>query len=98
MCILTGAKAPVTWAQVARELHQLVGAEPDAVNPVSTSEFLTGADRAIAPRPSHSVLALAKPEATGFSPRPWSKSLARIPSATLHSDTVEIEANLTVNP
>jgi dTDP-4-dehydrorhamnose 3,5-epimerase/reductase len=56
---------PVTsWADVAEEVFARCGRERSDVRRVSTEEYAAG--RALAPRPAHSVLDLAKLEATGF--------------------------------
>ena len=63
----TGSGAPTTWADVARRVFELSGRDPDDVTPVSTEEYAAG--RALAPRPLHSTMSLAKLEGTGFRPR-----------------------------
>ena len=72
---LTGGGEPSSWAGVAREVFRLRGADPDAVTPVTTSEYFAGATAPVAPRPRWSVLDLAKIEATGFTPRDAAESL-----------------------
>ncbi|MFE7631050.1 sugar nucleotide-binding protein [Kocuria sp. NPDC057446] len=64
---LTGAGEPLSWAQVARRVFELLGADPDRVHPVSTAEY-TGERTGVAPRPRNSVLELAALRATGFEP------------------------------
>ncbi|WP_010532872.1 sugar nucleotide-binding protein [Brachybacterium squillarum] len=66
---LTGSGEPLSWAQIAAEVFRLSGHDPERVTPVSTEEYYRDkADAPIAPRPRHSVLDLAKIEATGFTP------------------------------
>ena len=72
---LTGGGEPSSWADVAREVFRLRGADPDAVTPVTTEEYFAGATAPVAPRPRWSVLDLAKIEATGFMPRDAAESL-----------------------
>ena len=72
---LTGAGAPMSWAQVAREVFALTGADPDRVAPVTTAEYFADAPGPVAPRPRSSVLDLSKIEATGFAPREGIASL-----------------------
>ena len=55
-----------TWAQIAREVFRLKGRDPEDVAGVSTEDYFAG--QAVAPRPLHSTLDLAKLEATGFEP------------------------------
>ncbi|MGP9693339.1 sugar nucleotide-binding protein [Brachybacterium sp. AOP25-B2-12] len=62
---VTGGGEPRSWAEIAREVYRLLGADPERVTPVCTSEYYAGKD-GIAPRPASSVLDLAKIEATGF--------------------------------
>ncbi len=65
---LTGGGEPSSWADVAREVYRLAGADPDAVTPVSTDEYFASANGPVAPRPRYSVLDLARIEATGSHP------------------------------
>jgi len=55
-----------TWADIAREVFRLRGRDPEDVTGVSTEDYF--ADKPGAPRPRHSMLDLAKLEATGFKP------------------------------
>lgn len=64
---LTGAGEPLSWAEVARRVFELSGADPDRVRPVSTAEY-TGDRTGVAPRPRNSVLDLSALRATGFEP------------------------------
>ncbi|MGD9961700.1 dTDP-4-dehydrorhamnose reductase [Nocardioides sp.] len=66
---------PTSWHTVAQTVFTLLGQDPDAVRAISTEEY--GAGRALAPRPRHSVLSLAKLEATGFTATDALESLAR---------------------
>jgi dTDP-4-dehydrorhamnose 3,5-epimerase len=63
---LTGGGDPQTWAEVARTVFLLRGADPDRVTPVTTAEYYSAATEPVAPRPRNSVLDLTKIEATGF--------------------------------
>lgn len=72
---LTGGGEPSSWADVAREVYRLTGADPGAVTPVSTDEYFASANGPVAPRPRYSVLDLARIEATGFTPRDAGESL-----------------------
>ncbi|KJL28408.1 sugar nucleotide-binding protein [Microbacterium oxydans] len=66
---VTGAGAAHTWAEIAAEIFAAVGSDRARVSGVSTAEYFANADGPVAPRPSNSVLDLAKLEATGFVPR-----------------------------
>ena len=63
-----------TWAEIAREVFRLKGRDPEDVTGVSTEDYFAG--KAAAPRPQHSVLDLAKLEATGFEPADADGALA----------------------
>ncbi len=65
---VSGAGEPRTWAEIAGDIFALVGADRSHVTGVSTAEFFASAEGPVAPRPSNSVLDLAKIEATGFVP------------------------------
>lgn len=71
---LTCSGEPRSWAEVARKVYALVGADPDAVTPVSTDEYFADHPTA-APRPRHSVLDLSRMRATGFVPRDMDEML-----------------------
>ncbi len=66
---------PQSWHAIAQTVFTLAGSDPGAVAPVSTEAYAAG--RALAPRPRHSVLSLAKLEATGFVPLDAVSSLTR---------------------
>ncbi|WP_255768212.1 sugar nucleotide-binding protein [Pseudarthrobacter sulfonivorans] len=70
---LTNDGAPQSWADVAAEVFELVGASRGDVTGVSTEEYFRG--KAAAPRPLNSVLALDKIKATGFAPADASQRL-----------------------
>ena len=59
---------PASWAQIARRVFALLGAQEGSVSPVSTEEYAASRPRT-APRPRHSAMSLAKLESTGFAPR-----------------------------
>lgn len=68
---LTGAGPATSWADIAREVFRLCGADPARVAGVTTAEYLAGggAPRTYAQRPANSVLDLAKITAAGFTPQ-----------------------------
>jgi dTDP-4-dehydrorhamnose reductase/dTDP-4-dehydrorhamnose 3,5-epimerase len=66
---VTGAGEVRTWAQIAADIFDLVGADPARVSGVSTAEYFANAAGPVAPRPLNSRLDLAKLESTGFVPR-----------------------------
>jgi dTDP-4-dehydrorhamnose reductase len=65
---------PASWADIAKEVYQLVGKSADDVTPVTTTGYYAGKE-GIAPRPLQSTLDLAKIKATGFVPREWRQAL-----------------------
>lgn len=65
---LTCSGAPLSWADVAREVFTLTGHDPSKVSGVSTEEYFASAAGPVAPRPRNSALDLAKIRATGFEP------------------------------
>ena len=73
---LTGSGPVESWAQIAARVFDLVNGNGERVVPVSTAEYYAGAEGAIAPRPEHSALDLAKIGATGFVPADWTERLA----------------------
>ncbi|MGY3566793.1 SDR family oxidoreductase, partial [Sinomonas sp. RB5] len=74
---LTGAGPEASWADVAADVFAAAGTDPARVHRVSTTEYFT--HRAAAPRPLRSTLDLAKIEATGFHPTPWTDRLRTYP-------------------
>lgn len=57
------SKGPVTtWAEIAQKAFLASGYDPARVVPVSTKEYYSGVDRAIAVRPRNSVLSMDKLE------------------------------------
>ncbi|MEI5671656.1 MULTISPECIES: sugar nucleotide-binding protein [unclassified Nocardioides] len=64
-----------SWHEIAAEVYRLSGRSSDDVSPTSTAEYTAGKD--MAPRPTNSVLDLAKIEATGFVPEDAFAALAR---------------------
>ncbi|GAB2536645.1 sugar nucleotide-binding protein [Brachybacterium huguangmaarense] len=64
----------VSWADLARRVYELVGADPARVTPVSTEEYYAG-KTGIAPRPASSALDLARITAAGFEPRDQDEAL-----------------------
>jgi len=71
---LTSAGDTVTWADIAAAVFQARGRDPRDVTRVSTDEYAAG--KAIAPRPTHSTLDLAKIQGTGYVPRDGRSALA----------------------
>jgi dTDP-4-dehydrorhamnose 3,5-epimerase len=63
---VSNAGPAMSWAEVAREVFAQRGRDQGDVRAVSSEEYAAG--RTLAPRPAHSVLSLAKLEATGFEP------------------------------
>ncbi|WP_346008409.1 bifunctional dTDP-4-dehydrorhamnose 3,5-epimerase family protein/NAD(P)-dependent oxidoreductase [Janibacter terrae] len=57
---------PLTWAGIAREVFALRGRARENVVAVTTAEYVAG--RTMAPRPTHSTLALDKLRAAGYEP------------------------------
>lgn len=72
---VTGAGAVTTWAQVARQVFDLAGHDPNRVSAVSTAEYFASARGPIAARPRNSALDTTKIERTGFVPADASDSL-----------------------
>lgn len=70
---LSNSGAVKSWAQIAADVFELVGADRDAVTGVSTEEYFAG--KQAAPRPRHSTLSLDKLEGVGFSPTDWHQRL-----------------------
>ncbi len=66
---------PTTWADLARAVFALTGHDAERITGVTTHEYFATATNPIAPRPSNSVLDLAKLEDTGFTVETWSSAL-----------------------
>lgn len=58
----------MSWADIAREVYRVVGADPSTVIDTTTAEYFADSDRPISPRPANSGLDLGKIQATGFEP------------------------------
>ncbi|QIK63000.1 sugar nucleotide-binding protein [Leucobacter viscericola] len=71
---LTNEGEPMSWADIARLVFAGVDQDPARITGVSTAEYFK--DKQAAPRPLNSTLALAKIEATGFTPRDAREALA----------------------
>ncbi|MEC5180754.1 bifunctional dTDP-4-dehydrorhamnose 3,5-epimerase family protein/NAD(P)-dependent oxidoreductase [Arthrobacter sp. CG_A4] len=71
---VTNDGKPQSWADVAAEVFELVGAAREDVTGVSTEDYFRG--KSAAPRPLNSVLELEKIKATGFAPADASRRLA----------------------
>ena len=63
-----------SWADIAAQVYELTGHNPEDVRGVSTAEYFAGKE-GIAPRPLWSMLDLSKIEATGFIPESWENRL-----------------------
>ena len=59
-----------SWADIAAQVFELTGHDPEDVTGVTTEEYFAGKE-GIAPRPLWSMLDLSKIEATGFIPASW---------------------------
>jgi dTDP-4-dehydrorhamnose 3,5-epimerase len=64
---LTNDGPSMTWADIARAVFEARGRPASAVREVSTTAY--GEGKQLAPRPQHSLLALAKITGVGFRPR-----------------------------
>ncbi|HEV7623489.1 MAG TPA: bifunctional dTDP-4-dehydrorhamnose 3,5-epimerase family protein/NAD(P)-dependent oxidoreductase [Amnibacterium sp.] len=64
---LTNTGAPLSWADIARDVFRLTGHDPARVSGVSTAEYFAG--KQAAPRPLNSVLDLGRLSAAGFTAR-----------------------------
>ena len=71
---LTNDGPTQSWAQIARDVFERVGADPHRVSGVSTAEYF--AEKQAAARPLNSTLDLARITATGFAPRTSADALA----------------------
>ena len=65
--VTSGGEA-MTWKQIASQVFAEAGHDPARVAGVTTEQYFSDATRPVAPRPSNSVLDLAKIEASGFVP------------------------------
>jgi dTDP-4-dehydrorhamnose 3,5-epimerase len=63
---VTGAGPTTTWADIARKVFAIRGADPAAVSGTTTDAYAGG--KHLAPRPRHSTLSVDKITATGFQP------------------------------
>ena len=70
---VTNDGEPQSWADVAGDVFELVGAARGDVTGVSTEDYFRG--KTAAPRPLNSVLELDKIKATGFAPADASRRL-----------------------
>ncbi|QFG69796.1 sugar nucleotide-binding protein [Ornithinimicrobium pratense] len=73
---VTSSGEPTSWADIAREVFSLRGADPAAVSETTTAQYTAGATSPVAPRPARSVLSLDKIQATGFTPSDQGAALA----------------------
>lgn len=64
---LTGAGSARSWADIARQVFELLGHDPARITGVSSAEYFAG--KPAAPRPRRSVLVLDKILETGYRPR-----------------------------
>ena len=70
---VTNSGPAVSWADVATDVFEARGRTASDVSRITTEVYAAG--KSLAPRPRHSVLSLAKIEATGFVPVEASVSL-----------------------
>lgn len=63
-----------SWYDIARQIFQLCGRSPQAVEPTTSEAYAAG--RSAAPRPRHSALNLAKIQATGIQAPAWPQRLS----------------------
>lgn len=63
-----------SWAEITRQIFNLLGRDDLTVTDTSTAEYFAGKDN-IAPRPLQSTLDLSKIQATGFEPNNWQTEL-----------------------
>lgn len=78
---VSNAGKPISWAQIAADVFELIGHDRTRINPVTTMEYYAvqgkaEGDGAVAPRPRSSVLDLRRIGDSGFSPRSMSEALA----------------------
>ena len=66
----------MSWADVARRTFDLAGHDPSRVTDVTTAEYFADAPKPVAPRPTNSVLDLAKIQSAGFQPQDAGETLA----------------------
>lgn len=74
---VTGSGPAMTWAEVARRTFELAGHDPSRVTDVTTEQYFADATKPAAPRPTNSVLDLAKIQAAGFEPADAGETLAK---------------------
>jgi dTDP-4-dehydrorhamnose 3,5-epimerase len=72
---VTNEGPTMSWADVAMQVFELSGRDPDDVVPISSEQYAIG--RSPAPRPRRSGLNLAKLRSTGFYPEPAEDALKR---------------------
>lgn len=70
---ISNAGQPRSWAQLAKEVYRLSGAEPGKVTAVRTADYAAPGS---SPRPRSSVLDLSKITASGFTPPDAAERLA----------------------
>lgn len=73
---VTGSGPAMSWADVARRTFDLAGHDPSRVTDVTTAEYFADAPKPVAPRPTNSVLDLAKIQSAGFQPQDAGETLA----------------------
>ncbi|MET0886332.1 MAG: NAD(P)-dependent oxidoreductase, partial [Mycetocola sp.] len=73
---LTGTGPITTWADIARQVFELTGHDPDRITGVSTAEYFSAAPAPVAPRPRNSTLDLTKTMNSGFAPTDARASLS----------------------
>lgn len=71
---VTNSGPAQSWADIAKQVFELTGHNPDRVTGISTADYFAG--KQVAPRPLNSELSLEKIMATGFAPRDAGEALA----------------------
>lgn len=71
---LTNSGVPSSWAEITKEIFNLMNRKDLKVTGISTDEYFAGKEN-IAPRPLKSTFNLDKIKATGFVPRDWKENL-----------------------
>ncbi|GGK73496.1 sugar nucleotide-binding protein [Ornithinimicrobium pekingense] len=75
---VTSTGKPCSWADVAREVYQHLGADPATVSDTTTEAYTAAAASSgpVAPRPARSVLSLERITTTGFTPTDQTAALS----------------------
>lgn len=81
---VTSDGQPQSWADIARQVFELAGADPARVVECSTAEYVAGLSDPVVPRPQNSQLSLAKIKAAGFAPTDGEARLRTYVADELH--------------